>query len=155
VTDRAQLNEEIIDNYRLVVRGIDRVMLPRLIELGLTMPQFKALIDVFAAGSSGISVTELGNDLSVGQPSASLITDQLVRLGYVQRVQDQKDRRRVLVTITDQGADLAAELRQGRRDTLREWLSELTDDAATCLLEGVRAWAKSVEANPAGRLKVH
>ena len=149
---RRELDDQIIASYRTVARGLDRVMLPRLIQVGLTMPQFKALIAVTAAGPQGISVTELGSELSIGQPSASLIVDQLVRPAYVVRVPDKAERRRVLVTATPKGIDLATELRFGRRSTLYAWLDGVGDEDAEALLKGLRAFALAVEASSSNRV---
>lgn len=147
--DRSVLDEQIVAGYRVVARALDRFSLPRFIELGLTMPQFKALIAVMSAGDGGISVTELGNELSIGQPSASLIIDQLARPGYVKRVQDTADRRRVLVLATPLGLEIAGDLRHGRKSSFRNWLSEVSDDEAIALERGLRALAEVVEGSPA------
>jgi DNA-binding MarR family transcriptional regulator len=148
VADRSTLNEEIVMSYRAVARALDRVVLPRLIELGLTMPQFKALIAVTSAGTNGISVTELGHELSIGQPSASLIVDQLVRPGYVERAHDTSDRRRVLVTATPLGLETTGELRHGRKSNFRAWLAGISDDEAVALEHGLRALAAAVLDSP-------
>jgi DNA-binding MarR family transcriptional regulator len=155
VSERSELNESIIENYRVVWRAMDRAMLPRLIEIGLTMPQFKALIAVSTSSPSGISVTELGHELCVGQPSASLIVDQLVRPGYVVRVTDESDRRRVLVKATPEGTEIVAELRHGRRESFRTMLNKLGDEDAETLLEGMRAFARSIEVGPTGSVSAY
>jgi len=155
VTGRDDVNASILAQYRTVARALDRVMLPVLIELGLTMPQFKALIAVVSAGPGGISVTELGSELSVGQPSASLIADQLVRPGYVERIHDTGDRRRVLVTATASGVEVTGELRHGRRSTFAEWLANVEDDDAEALERGLRALALAVQTSSAGRARIH
>ena len=155
MADRSDLDEEIVASYRVVARALDSVMLPRLIELGLTMPQFKALIAVMSAGTQGISVTELGNELSIGQPSASLIVDQLVRPGYVVRVQDTTDRRRVLVTATTLGLEITGELRHGRKSVFRGWLAKVPDEDAVSLELGLRALAAAVQAAPVGGVPIH
>ena len=149
MVDRSVLDEQIVAGLRVVTRALDRFMLPRLIELGLTMPQFKALIAVMSAGPSGISVTELGNELSIGQPSASLIVDQLVRPGYVERVQDTADRRRVLVIATPLGHEIAGDLRHGRKSNFRGWLAEVPDEEAVALERGLRALAAAVQESSA------
>ena len=153
--ERSELNEGIVTGYKTVARALDRVMLPRLIELGLTMPQFKALIAVTSVGAQGISVTELGNELSIGQPSASLIVDQLARPGYVERVQDTSDRRRVLVTATSLGLEITDELRHGRKSNFRGWLANVSDEDAVALERGLRALAAAVEASSVGRVSIH
>jgi DNA-binding MarR family transcriptional regulator len=151
VSDRNAVIEDLVASWRIVNRAIDRIMLPRLIELDLTMSQFKALIAVTTAGPGGISVTELGTELSIGQPSASLIVDQLVRPGYVERVPDSVDRRRVLVTTTQKGLDVADDLRQGRRSNFRGWLTNISDEDVEALEKGMRGLAFVVQASRAGR----
>jgi DNA-binding MarR family transcriptional regulator len=145
VPGRDDVNASILAHYRTVARSLDRVMLPLLVELGLTMSQFKALIAVVSAGPGGISVTELGSELSIGQPSASLIVDQLVRPGYVERISDTVDRRRVLVTATALGIETAGELRHGRRSTFTEWLADVEDDDAEALERGLGSLARVIE----------
>lgn len=146
--ERTEVDASIIASYRVVARALDRIMLPRLIELGLTMPQFKALIAVVNAGSGGISVTQLGIELSIGQPSASLIVDQLVRPGYVERIQDTIDRRRVLVTATAMGNETIGELRHGRRSNFAEWLSNVGESDAIALMQGLQSLARAVQGSP-------
>jgi DNA-binding MarR family transcriptional regulator len=149
------VDASIVSSYRIIARALDRVMLPRLIELGLTMPQFKALIAVVTAGPGGVSVTQLGCELSIGQPSASLIVDQLVRPGYVERIQDTVDRRRVLVTATAMGAEIINELRYGRRSTFAEWLGNVEHTDAEALARGLRSLSLAVQASAMGTAPVH
>ncbi|MDR3687592.1 MAG: MarR family transcriptional regulator [Coriobacteriia bacterium] len=152
---RTDVDASIVSSYRVIARALDRVMLPRLIELGLTMPQFKALIAVVTAGPGGISVTQLGCELSIGQPSASLIVDQLARPGYVERIQDTVDRRRVLVTATAMGAETINELRFGRHSTFAEWLGNVEQSDAEALERGLRSLSLAVQASAMGTAPVH
>lgn len=144
VSGRADTDENILNHYRQVNRAMDRFMLPMLLELGLTMPQLKALIAVVTAGPDGISVTELGHELSIGQPSASLIVSQICRLGYADRRTDETDRRRVLVVATPTGTDMTTELRHGRQSTFRDWLRHMRDEDAAALERGLAALSDAV-----------
>ena len=153
--ERTDVDASIVSSYRIIARALDRVMLPRLIELGLTMPQFKALIAVVTAGPGGVTVTQLGCELSIGQPSASLIVDQLVRPGYVERIQDTVDRRRVLVTATAKGTETTNELRYGRRSTFAEWLGNVEHADAEALERGLRSLSLAVQASAMGPAPVH
>ena len=145
MADRSDLDAGIFTSFRSIIRALDRYILPRLIELELTMSQFKALIAVVSAGKDGISVTELGNELGIGQPSASLLVDQLVRRGYVQRVQDTVDRRRVLVTPTRKGLEIAGDRRHGRKANFLGWVEAVPDEEAVALERGLKALAAAVE----------
>lgn len=136
----------IVADYRTVVRAMDRLVLPALIDRDVTMAQFRALIALSTVGSSGIAITELGLELSIGQSWASLLADQLTRAGYGLRRQDDNDRRRVLVQITPEGDELVANLRQGRSSTLLEWIAHLGPDEAEALGQGMRALAREASA---------
>jgi len=145
MSDRRAVDDGIMNAYRSVSRNLEQQTLPTWLKLGITMPQFKALVAV--AGSAGITVTKLGCELSIGQSSASLMVDQLVNRGYVERTTDPEDRRRVLVTATSQGEDLLGELRHGRRQTFAEWLERLDDDDAAALSRGLSALASIAQAD--------
>jgi DNA-binding MarR family transcriptional regulator len=129
----------IADDYRYVHRALDRLALPTWLDLGLTMPQFKALVAV--SGSEGVPVTKLGCELGIAQPSASLLVEALVQRGYAQRAEDPEDRRRALVTATAAGEELLAQLRLGRRQTFEDWLARLSEEDTAALERGLGALA--------------
>jgi len=147
VIDRRATEDAIIESYRTVARAVDRITLPVLVERGITMAQFKALIAVSNAGEEGIAITALGCELSIGQPSASLIVDQLAKRGYAQRRPDDTDRRRVLVRATPAGQELVSELRTGRRSTVLGWLANVSDEDAETIERGLHAFAAAVRAS--------
>lgn len=139
------LEERIIADYRRIHVALEHQTLPTWLKLGLTMPQMKALVAV--SGGEPVSVTALGCRLSIGQPAASALVDQLVLRGYAERKEDPSDRRRALVTATDEGNELLAELRHGRRQTVQAWLARLTDKEAEALSRGLAALADAAEAD--------
>jgi len=141
VSERSDLDRAIVSAYRVVSRGLDRAVLPVLVERGITMAQLKALMAVTLAAETGVTVTVLGATLAIGQPSASLLIEQLVGQGLVTRAADPTDRRRTIVSATQAGEDLADELRLGRRATLAEWLASVSDADAAALSRGLDALA--------------
>ncbi len=136
-----EIDEAIIDDYKRVSSTLEQLSLPMWLKLGLSMPQLKALVAVI--GAEEITVTGLGCELSIGQPSASLLVDQLVQRGYAQRRSDPADRRRVIVTATAAGRELLEELRHGRRQTLEDWLAGVDDEDAAALARGLHALAEA------------
>ena len=113
--------------------------MPVWLKLDLTMAQFKALVTI--ERDAGASVCEVGRQLSIGESAASLLIDQLVRRGDVERVTDPTDRRRVRLTVTRHGQELLDELRQGGRQILGDWLGELDGEELDALALGLRALA--------------
>jgi len=148
VSSREALDRAIVSAYRTVSRGLDRSVLPILVERGITMAQLKALMVVTLAPEGGVAVTELGASLAIGQPSASLLVEQLVKQGLVTRNADPVDRRRARVCATAQGEELADELRMGRRAMFAEWLAALSDADAQALAQGLEALVRAGGAQP-------
>lgn len=137
--------ESIGEDLRTVYASMQQVCVPTWLKLDLSMAQFKALVSVHR--SSGISVCEVGRELSIGESAASLLVEQLVRRGHVERTTDPADRRRVRLVVTTRGEELLHELRQGGREVLGEWLAVLADDDIDKLARGLRALAETVAAD--------
>jgi len=136
--------ENIVDDLRTVYASLHQQSVPAWLELDLTMAQFKALVAV--ERNSGIAVCALGRELGIGESAASVLVDQLVRRGYAGRTTDRADRRRVHLTPTSRGKTLLGELRQGRRQSLKEWLADLDDADLDGLARGLRALTQVVGA---------
>jgi DNA-binding MarR family transcriptional regulator len=80
----------------------------------------------------------------MGNPAASILVQQLVRQNLVERSEDQKDRRRTLVHLTDRGTELVKGRRDRREGKFRRRLSQLSEEELAGLLRGVNALAKIV-----------
>ena len=148
MSDRSELDRAIVSAYRTVSRGLDRSVLPIMVERGTTMAQLKALMAVTVAGEQGVTITSLGAVLAIGQSSASLLVEQLVKQGLVTRAADPADRRRAIVSASPEGEELADELRLGRRATFAEWLRRVPDADAQALAKGLVALAGASEVPP-------
>jgi DNA-binding MarR family transcriptional regulator len=132
----------IADDLRTVYAGLQQRNVPVWLKLDLTMAQFKALVTI--ERDAGASVCEVGRELSIGESAASLLIDQLVRRGDVERVTDPNDRRRVRLTISPHGREVLGELHQGSRQIVGNWLGELDGQQLDALAEGLRALAQTV-----------
>ena len=148
---RTDSESQAIEDLRLVNSELQRVSLPIWLDLDLPMAQLKAL--VATATAERVSVTGLARTLSVGEPAASQIVEQLVRRGYAARTPDPADRRRVVVTVTPPGSHLVAELTQGRRHVVGQWLSAMKDEDVEALARGLRALASAIADEQGSPLK--
>lgn len=141
VSSAAPLGEAAARDLACVSGILQHLNLPVWLKLDISMAQFKALV-VVNHSEAGITVTELGRRLSIGESSASLLAEQLVKRGYAERVADPADRRRVRVTATASGAEVLAELRQGRRQHFDAWLAEMNESEIEALARGLAALAR-------------
>jgi DNA-binding MarR family transcriptional regulator len=140
--------QAVADDLRTVYAGLQQLIVPAWLKLDLSMAQFKALVAV--EGTPCIGVGGLGRKLSIGESAASLLVDQLVRRGYVERAVDPVDRRRVRLDVTAQGHDRLRELRQGSRGILASWLDELDEDDLDALAQGLKALSEAVSRQVVG-----
>ncbi|RPI48269.1 MAG: MarR family transcriptional regulator, partial [Chloroflexi bacterium] len=95
---------EAVQAYLALGDAIRLASLPGWIVADLTISQLKALGLLEHHGT--LAVSELARSLSVGNPAASILVQQLVDQALVERSEDARDRRRTLVRLTTQGADL-------------------------------------------------
>ena len=75
---------------------------------GLHPTDLRALIQLLDFDRAGIEATpgRLGDELGLNSPAVTAVVDRLQRLGLVSRERDERDRRRVLLAVTDQATDL-------------------------------------------------
>jgi DNA-binding MarR family transcriptional regulator len=95
-------------------------------------------------------ISELAELLSMGNPAASILVQQLVEQGLVERSEDKKDRRRTYVRPTARGIALLAGRREQIRANLLRWLGHLGDDELAGLQRGLGALMRVVQAERPG-----
>ena len=77
---------------------------PLLDELGLTYPQYLALLVLWE--QDGVAVSELGERLSLDSGTLTPLLKRLEAAGLVSRLRDAADERRVLIRLTADGRRL-------------------------------------------------
>jgi DNA-binding MarR family transcriptional regulator len=76
-------------------------------------------------GPDGTRLTELAEAAQVTKQTAGFLVDQLVAMGYVQRVPDPTDRRARLVTFAPRGRDACEVAARAVNEVEREWSEHL------------------------------
>ena len=92
--------------------------------MDLTLPQYRVL-GILAEGSAAAS--GLADRLAVRRPSITALVDGLVARGLVDRRQEDADRRRVALRLTDEGARILAEADRAVDDYLVSIAGHLPD----------------------------
>ena len=113
--------------------------------LDLTMGQLKAIM--ILAGNQRVTISQLADMLKIGKPAASILVDRLVHLGHVCRTEDETDRRHTILTLTDDGLQLATQLRQGSVERMVQWYMAMAPDDLAALQRGLEALVKIAEAD--------
>jgi DNA-binding MarR family transcriptional regulator len=82
----------------------------------------------------GLSLRELAAEERISAPALSGHVDRLEKAGLLERVRDEEDRRRVGLTLTEEGERLLKNIRARRTTWLADRLREL-DDADVAAIE--------------------
>ena len=89
---------------------------------GLTLQQFSVLRFLLLRGT--VPMNALGDELMVSPPVITGIVDRLEAKGLVKRLASSADRRRIDVSLTDNGSKAHSRVREGYRVPLREALGK-------------------------------
>jgi len=84
--------------------AMTRIYKPLLAPLGLTYPQYLAMLVLWEA--DGLSVSQLGQRLSLDSGTLTPLLKRLETLGHIERRRAQDDERRVDIFLTSQGRKL-------------------------------------------------
>jgi DNA-binding MarR family transcriptional regulator len=87
-----------------------------------------ALISLAIAGPA--TVSELAARMDMSLAHASLVVGDLAGAGLVDRDHDERDRRRIIVSLSDAAKPAIAQMRDRHAGALIRFLSELDDDEA-------------------------
>ncbi len=123
---KAPLLERALVAYAHAVRIIDPVRFQLWAERGLTMPQARVMFTLIEHGER--TAGELAEEVSVSPPTITGITDRLVKQGLVERREDPRDRRIVVLGLTDEGRKLTLEIAEKSRVYMGEVFDSLTSE---------------------------
>jgi DNA-binding MarR family transcriptional regulator len=111
--------------------------------LELTFAQARALF--MLAARKELTVSQLAQSLGVGNPTASILVQQLVERDLVTRTEHTADRRHTIIRLSPKGAEIGAGRRKQREKQWQRWLSQLSDDELNALARGLSAIVEVVK----------
>ena len=124
VASASDCSTQLLEVAPLIMRRIGREMRHRTM-LGLSIPQFRALN--YVRNHSGISLSDLAEFLGLTLPSTSKLIQRLVMLKVVTR-RVAEDRRRVCLSLTEQGQKALTMARLETQEQLTESLKSLSQE---------------------------
>lgn len=133
-TSPSDCSAQLIEVTPLIMRRIRREMRRRTMP-GLTVPQFRTLN--YLQGHPRSSLSDVAAHLGLTLPSASKLVQKLVAQKAVLR-RVATDRRRVCLSLTQQGITALAMARLETRQQLAESLSTLTQEELTVISAALR-----------------
>jgi DNA-binding MarR family transcriptional regulator len=92
-----------------------------------------------------LPMTKVAELIGSGLPTATGLVNRLVERGFVRREHDTRDRRVVLVSLTDAGAAEVRELHEARQRRMAAAIAQLSSREQDSLLLGVRSLRSALE----------
>ena len=139
-TKREQLISEVREAFRLNGQAGDTMDQAAAEFLGIHRTDTRLLDVLQMAGRMSAGELAKAGHLSPGAVTAAL--DRLERVGYVRRVRDESDRRRVLVELTDRMQELTGQLYGPLAASGDALLRDLTEEHLTVMRDVMREAAR-------------
>jgi DNA-binding MarR family transcriptional regulator len=108
--------------------------------LSLSVPQMSMLMVVqdLTVRQGGANPGELADHFCLSGPAVTAALDELVEKGYCRRSHSEKDRRKVIVAITPEGAAILTDVQMAAAQSLRAMLGEWDQQRLARLLEALQ-----------------
>jgi len=119
------LEHQICFQLYTASKELTRLYRPILAPLNLTYSQYLVMLVLWE--EDGIDMKQLGERLTLDSGTLSPLVKRLMQIDYVEKVRDQDDERRVLLTLTEPGRAL----REQAEDVPRQVSGMLNIDEAT------------------------
>ena len=118
---------QLADLLHGLTRRLRRAQAQGLAPLGLTPAQERAL-RIVTRSAEPLRMTELADRLGIVPRSLTTVVDALEQAGLVRREIDPRNRRAILLRLTDRGAAVRDDLREARRRAAEDLFAPLSAD---------------------------
>jgi DNA-binding MarR family transcriptional regulator len=130
----ASLEEEAMLNLQRTASRAQHNFQQIIKPLGLTSTQYNVLRILRGAGEDGLRCSEVGERLVSYDPDITRLLDRLQKQKLVRRKRDNKDRRVIYTTITEEGLRLLKELDPLVSSQAKQVLKHMSQEKLTALI---------------------
>ncbi|UCC15928.1 MAG: MarR family transcriptional regulator [Dehalococcoidales bacterium] len=135
--------ERVAEDLLSIPPVIFRIVRNKFVRAALTdigadiTPHHFEIIRLLMEGGT-MHVAEIGQRLEISRAQMTHLIEKLVELGIVERQPDNRDRRIINISLTQQGISLLEEHKHTVEGAVREILSFLSDEEVEALSESLR-----------------
>lgn len=105
----------------------------------VSFPQFFLL--AYLSSEDYLTMSDIAKKMGHSTAAATGLVDRLEKLNYVERMHAAEDRRKIMVRITNKGAELVARMRGEIASNLADVMSEMDEDEEDMISHASRAIA--------------
>lgn len=113
----------------------------------VTLPQFRLLVVLSSHGSA--KLVQLAEQLAVNPSTAMRMVDRLVAAGLVDRRTNPVNRRETVLSLTEDGGELVADVTARRRAEIRSVVERLSSNERAALIGALHTFSEAGEEPPA------
>jgi DNA-binding MarR family transcriptional regulator len=125
-TSPAELAQDLLAVMTFVMRASGGEYFALVAELDMTIPHFK-MLHWLDCSERELSVKELSERLGLSLPATSRNVEALLQRGYVERREDERDRRVRRLCITPLGREIVMQLDRARLSGLEQFAGSLSE----------------------------
>jgi DNA-binding MarR family transcriptional regulator len=126
--DRRRELEEIAQLFSSIFKHIHKTLIIARKRAGATehLNAYPYRVIRFLAQNGPLPVTEIGNRLGIAKSNVSVSVNKLVKLGKLERIPSETDRRIIKIGVTEQGKAEMKEIHKAMIRTLAGYFSRLS-----------------------------
>jgi len=102
---------------------------------GISSTKFNLLVILYTGPEEGMILSEIGESMLVTKANITGLVDRLEKQGYVERIRDSKDRRKIMATITLDGRKFTEKIMNRYKGWSKSVMRVLKDDEKSQLIE--------------------
>ena len=135
--------EALLSELGSVLAGEKSTFAARCHERSISMAHVLVMSVIDKGGP--IPMTRIAELIGSGLPTATGLVNRMVERGLVRREHDTRDRRVVLVSLTEDGAGEVRELHEARQRRMADAIAQLSGPQQDSLLAGIRSLRSALE----------
>jgi DNA-binding MarR family transcriptional regulator len=140
-SERGRLEAELVEALRDNQIATEQMDETAGLAMGVTNANDRRCLDIIDQRGR-LTAGQLAEEAGLTTGAITAVIDRLEERGYVRRVADPGDRRRVLVEVTEAERDAALRLYWPLKDMAAEWIGARSDDELRLLVEYHRVSAQ-------------
>lgn len=134
---------EIIALFKEIREAVKKTMISNFKNSDLTSSQWMLLGLLLKNGK--MKMSDLSKNMGLSNSTVSGIVDRLEKQGYVVRIRDEKDRRKVYVEITYKFHEVAKKSHMSIEKSIEKKLKNITEEEINKVIEGLKILKKIFE----------
>jgi len=101
---------------------------------GISNTKFNVLVILYKGPEEGVILSEIGEQMLVTKANITGLIDRLEKHGFVRRIRDEHDRRKIVAEITKEGKIFLEEVMESYKDWTQNILGDLGQEEKGSLI---------------------